>query len=154
MSVATEPIGLNFLATGQVINGSSHVENMLPSEALPGHDVSQEQEAFQVAASMFISLFALSESQRVGAQHDIAFPSECDAGVVHGITGKACRFALAKLPLAVVLVPDADPRSRPIGVDFIGNEQVRGDTFAGFRLILHAFAAESVAGLGRNRLGA
>ena len=49
------------------IHGPPHVQNVLPGHATSGYHLLQKQKAFQIAALLFVSLFAIFKAPRIGA---------------------------------------------------------------------------------------
>ena len=134
MAVAADPIRVHFRPAGEIVHGASHVEDILPGEALSLDDVAQEQEPLEIATSQSVRLLPLLETERVGAQHDVAFAGQRHARVMHRVSGQSGRFALAQMPFAVVLVPHANARRGWQALTPCGNEQVRGNSLARLRL--------------------
>ena len=134
--VATETFRVDFEPRGQEIDPAAHIENVLPGHALTGHHVAQELEALIGAVSLpLVGILPFLEAQRIGTEHHVAFPGQSGAGVVHGTTREAGRFALTEVVLAVVLVPDRNAGCRVGLVDPVGNEQHGRDVVVHFRFV-------------------
>ncbi len=128
-------------------------QNVLPRQALAGHHVTQELKPFE-AAPLQVRTLTLAEAKSIGAQRHVALAGKHHAGVMHLGARQAGRFDLAEMIGAIVLVPDADARRRPVGADAVGDQQISryavsrlhfvGDGFDPIAVFLHGLAGVGV----------
>src|SRR5262245_28701347 len=97
MAVTPDPFDVDFGTLTQEVDGSLHVENVLPSQALSGDQVIQEKKSLEVASLEFCVL-PFSEAGGVRTENDIAFFGKCDSSVMHRTAGQARRLHFSQMP--------------------------------------------------------
>jgi hypothetical protein len=161
MAIAAELIGLYFGARADVVDSAAHVADVFPCEAAAGNDVHAKEVVFEISSAEIAyggveGMIAFSEASGIGAEDDIAFAGKCDAGLVHFSKVRrtdSCRFILAYIVLAGMLVPDTDSWGGVCGSGLIGNEQPCSDAFTGFHEIGDAFASVAIFLIGGFEFG-
>ena len=161
MAVAAQLLGVDFVEPGEHVDGSPHVEDVLPGHALAVDHVPQELEPFVPVSLQFPGrVLSFLEAQSVGAEDDVPFTRQGRAGVVHRVAGQACRFAFAEMILSGVLVPDGDARGRFGRCGRVGDQQQGRHTIVGFDFVAETQQAVALfllglgdPGLERGRVG-
>ena len=110
----------------------------------PGDHVLQKQKPLEFARLQLIALLPVLKTERVDAEGRITLQGQCHRCMMHRVTGQARGLALAEMPLAVVLMPDTDPRHRTAGTRCVGQQQVGGDPFARLGVVLDFLPAITV----------
>ena len=135
MAIAAQPVGLNFRSTDEQVHGAAHVQNVLPCETFSLDDVTQEFKSFVFAVLQPIGrVSTFTKTECIRAKNDVTLFGKGDSRVMHRIATSSRRLGLADIPLASMLVPYTNGRSRIGGGDSIRNQQHRRDTIAGFGL--------------------
>jgi hypothetical protein len=144
MAVAPDRISVNIWPAGEIVDGSPHVENVLPGKTLPIDQVAQEGKSLEVLAAQN-RILPLLETHCVGAQDHVSLSGECDASEMHWVPNEARWFALANVEPSSMLMPDRKAWSRRVSGHAVWNEQVGGNTFARLNLIGHFLNAVPVS---------